>query len=105
MSNIVDKVRGKLYHASERGFNEGDIVSPQNFNYAFATTDPSLASEYGSNVYEVSPVDEKDAYKTTRERLSSFKSKPSEDVHSVVTATKGFKVHRAVSPIQFGDKK
>ena len=31
MSNLVDKVRGKLYHASEHDFKEGDVVSPQNF--------------------------------------------------------------------------
>ena len=105
MSNLVDKVRGKLYHASEHDFKEGDVVSPQNFGYAFATTDPTLAKEYGSKVYEVSPVDEKDAYKTTREELSSWKGKPSEDVHSVVKATKGFNVHGAVSSLQFGSNK
>ena len=101
MSNIVEKVRGPLYHASEHDFKEGDVVSPQNFSYAFATTDPSLANEYGSKVYEVFPVDEKDAYKTTREDLSSWKGKPSEDIHSVIKAAKGFKVHRAVSFEQF----
>ena len=101
MNNIVDKVRGKLYHASDYPFQEGDIVSPRNFHYAFATTDPTLASEYGSNLYEVSPVDEKDAYKTTRNNLSEWKSKPSEQNKSVIKATKGFKVHRAVSREQF----
>ena len=101
MSDIVDKVRGKLYHASEHEFQEGDIVSPRNFHYAYATTDPTLASEYGSNLYEVSPVDEKDAYKTTRDDLSKWKSKPSETTHTIIKATKGFKIHRAISKEQF----
>jgi hypothetical protein len=71
----------------------GDTVRPgRDFPHAFATTDATLAKEYGSNVYKVSPVDSKEAAEYTKAELAKWQSEPSADAKSVVTSAKGFRV-------------
>jgi hypothetical protein len=55
------------FHGSDVDFNDGDIITPQNYGHAFATTDHTLAKEYGKNVYRVTPVDPKEAADYTAE--------------------------------------
>jgi hypothetical protein len=60
-----------LYHASDTEFNPGDSITPQNYSHAFASSDRSVAEPYGKHVYEVEPIDRKEA----RARTSSQKKK------------------------------
>ena len=82
-----------LFHGTHAKLNPGDTVKPgSDFEHAFATTDSTLAKEYGPNVYKVSPVDSKEASEYTRAELAKWQSEPSADAKSVVVSTKGFKV-------------
>ena len=82
-----------LFHGTAATLKPGDTVRPgKDFPHAFATTDESLAKEYGANVYRVSPVDSKEAHEYTKAELAKWESEPSADAKSVVKSVKGFKV-------------
>jgi hypothetical protein len=81
-----------LYHASDKDFNLGDVVTPVNYNHAFATKDKSLAKEYGKNIYKVEPVDREEADSYTSEEAAKWVGDMPEDSKSIVKSKKGFKV-------------
>jgi hypothetical protein len=88
-----DNLSKVLFHGTNAKLKPGDTVVPgSDFEHAFATTDSTLAKEYGSNVYKVSPVDSKEAIEYTKAELAKWQSEPSTDAKSVVTSAKGFKV-------------
>ena len=83
----------QLFHGTSVDFNPGDIVKPgQDFRYAFSTSDPTLAAEYGPKVYQVHPVDPEAAHKLTQDSLSKWVGEPSKDAKSVVKSEQGFRV-------------
>ena len=89
-SDVLSQV---LFHGTTASLKSGDTVTPgKDFPHAFATTDATLAKEYGSNVYKVSPVDSKEASEYTKAELAKWQSEPSADAKSVVKSAKGFKV-------------
>jgi len=88
-----DHLSQELFHGTMATLKPGDTVRPgRDFAHAFATTDATLAKEYGSNVYKVSPVDSKEAAEYTKAELAKWQSEPSADAKSVVKSAKGFKV-------------
>jgi hypothetical protein len=88
-----DNLSQTLFHGTAAQLKPGDTVRPgRDFSHAFATTDATLAKEYGSNVYKVSPVDNKEASEYTKAELAKWQSEPSADAKSVVKSAKGFKV-------------
>ena len=88
-----DNLSQALFHGTAAQLKPGDTVRPgRDFSHAFATTDATLAKEYGSNVYKVSPVDSKEASEYTKAELAKWQSEPSADTKSVVKSAKGFKV-------------
>lgn len=64
----------------------------KDFPHAYATRDSSLAKEYGSNIYNVTPVDSEEASKYTEAELAKWVGEPPADAKSVVKSKKGFKV-------------
>lgn len=46
----------QLFHGSSHVFEVGDTVVPGKDGAAWASTNPSVASSYGSNVYTVDPI-------------------------------------------------
>ena len=89
---MVEPSRQFLYHASNNDFNLGDVVKPVNYNHAFATTDKSLAKEYGKNIYRVEPVDKEESDAYTASQAAKWVGEMSEDSKSVVNSQKGFKI-------------
>ena len=88
-----DHLSQELFHGTMATLKPGDTVTPgRNFAHSFATTDATLAKEYGSNIYKVSPVDSKEASEYTKAELAKWQSEPSADAKSVVKSAKGFKV-------------
>jgi len=88
-----DHLSEQLFHGTAVKLKSGDTIRPgRDFAHAFATTDATLAKEYGSNVYKVSPVDSKEASEYTKAELSKWESEPSADAKSVVKSAKGFRV-------------
>lgn len=88
-----DNLSAELFHGSAAKLKAGDVVRPgRDFPHAFATTDATLAKEYGANIYKVSPVDSKEAAEYTKSELAKWQSEPSADAKSVVKSVKGFKV-------------
>ena len=89
---MVEPSRQFLYHASNNDFTSGDVVKPINYNHAFATTDESLAKEYGKNVYRVEPVDKEESDSYTASEAARWVGEMSKDAKSVVISQKGFKI-------------
>lgn len=91
--NLSKKQFPELFHGTAAKLKAGDIIRPGgDFQHAFATTDATLAKEYGANVYRVSPVDSKEASEYTKAELAKWESEPSADAKSVVKSVKGFRV-------------
>lgn len=83
----------KLFHGTDASLKSGDVVRPgKDFPHAYATSDSSLAKEYGSNVYTVAPIDLKEAGEYTQQELAKWVGEPPTDAKSVVKSKKGFKV-------------
>jgi len=68
----MDKGPQFWYHASDTAFEPGDVITPQNYTHAFATSDKSLAQEYGKHLHEVTPVDPEEAERSTMEDLEKW---------------------------------
>lgn len=94
---------GPLFHGSSANIKPGEIISPKNYKYAFATNDPDHAWEYAQTahlnqegqtaiwnpVYKVSPVDEEEMRKTSDKAKNS---KFLKGISGVYASKKGFKV-------------
>lgn len=87
-----DHLSIQLFHGTHVDLKPGAIISPKNFNHAFATSDKTLAGEYGSNVYSVEPVNPQEAKDYTEADLAKWVGEIPADNRSVVKSTKGFKV-------------
>ena len=88
-----DNLSQQLFHGTHVDLNPGETVKPgKDFGYAFATSDPTLAAEYGPKVYQVHPVDPEAAHKFTQDELSKWVGEPSKDNKSVVKSKQGFTV-------------
>jgi hypothetical protein len=83
----------QLFHGTNAQLKPGDVVRPgKDFSHAFATSDSSLAKEYGSNIYKVAPLDSEEASEYTKAELAKWQSEPPADAKTVVKSIKGFKV-------------
>lgn len=83
----------ELFHGTEATLKPGDTVKPgMDFEHAFATSDASLASQYGSKIYKVAPVDADEAHEYTKAELAKWVGEPTKDAKTVVKSRKGFTV-------------
>ena len=89
---MVEPSRQFLYHASDHAFNLGDIVNPVNYNHAYATSDKSLAKEYGKTVYKVEPIDKEESDSYTASEAAKWVGEMPEDSKSVIKSKIGFKI-------------
>ena len=86
-------MRTTLFHGTNAELSPGEIVKPgRDFAHAYATSDESLAREYGNIVYEVHPVDEKEAREYTQQELSQWVGEIPNHHRAVVKSGIGFVV-------------
>ena len=64
----------QFYHGSDHEFNDGDTVEPRD-NFAWASTNRGVASEYGKNLYVVEPIDDVKRVKAAAKEFGIYASR------------------------------
>lgn len=93
-----DYLSKSLFHGSKHLFEKGDIVTPQNGDYAYVTSDRDYAQLHGAHTYKVEPIDHEEYQDTTSEayRTDSLNTDSVND-YAVGVSKKGFRVKGKIS--------